>query len=309
MTQQPIRTFAESHSETEFYLHPISELRRGVKCRVICVCAWVHSRSCQEKNFAVYIIEDFNPFSLGDWKTFIPGFRRLEVSKINLFLHEFMANIYKRDYIREIQITVMGAMSVKRKRVESKQWIWADINGKVIPVQVGHKQCWHTLMPNLWPRLIGKYYVNYVCKIVKLRLNGLFTFFASHLWVKLKPKWVHTVIIQFDFAMTTMLTFMFNHSPPQRLGTLDRVSGQRARRKAPCRIERSLLIGRGETIKRLCRGEWCLMVQSYLTALSKRDGILGNHGKLFTMEPFTKVTLQWFKLLQGKHLTSAQQGE
>ena len=40
-----------------------------------------------------------------------------------------MANIYKRDYIREIQITVMGAMSVKRKRVESKQWIWADING------------------------------------------------------------------------------------------------------------------------------------------------------------------------------------
>ena len=30
-----------------------------------------------------------------------------------------MANIYKRDYIREIQITVVGTMSVKR--VESKQ--------------------------------------------------------------------------------------------------------------------------------------------------------------------------------------------
>ena len=33
-----------------------------------------------------------------------------EVSKINLFLHEFMANIYKRYYIREIQITVVGAV-------------------------------------------------------------------------------------------------------------------------------------------------------------------------------------------------------
>ena len=28
------------------------------------------------------------------------------------------------------------------------------------------------------------------------------------------------------------------HSPPQRLGTLDRVSGQRAWRKVPCKIER-----------------------------------------------------------------------
>ena len=64
----------------------------------------------------------------------------MEVSKINLFLHEFVANIYKR----EIQTAVVGAMSVKRKRVETKQWIWLDINGKVTPVQVGHRRCWHT---------------------------------------------------------------------------------------------------------------------------------------------------------------------
>ena len=43
--------------------------------------------------------------------------------------------------------------------------------------------------------------------------------------------------------------------PPQRLGTSDRVSGQRAWRQAPCKIERDLLIGRGQTIQRLCGGE------------------------------------------------------
>ena len=43
------------------------------------------------------------------------------MSKINLFRHESMANIYKRDFIREIQTTVVGALSVKRKRAESKQ--------------------------------------------------------------------------------------------------------------------------------------------------------------------------------------------
>ena len=34
----------------------------------------------------------------------------MEVSKINLFLHEFMANIYECDYITEIQTTVVGDM-------------------------------------------------------------------------------------------------------------------------------------------------------------------------------------------------------
>ena len=40
------------------------------------------------------------------------------------------------------------------------------------------------------------------------------------------------------------------HSPPQRFGTSDRVSRQRAWREASCKIER------GQTNKRLCGGEW-----------------------------------------------------
>ena len=45
-----------------------------------------------------------------------------------------------------------------------------------------------------------------------------------------------------------------DHSPPQRLGTSDRVSGQRAWRE----------IGRGRTIKRLCGGEWELTVLGFI---------------------------------------------
>ena len=50
----------------------------------------------------------------------------MEVSKINLFLHEFMANIYEWDYITEIQTTVVGDMR-KRPRGGGNDTPWLRI--------------------------------------------------------------------------------------------------------------------------------------------------------------------------------------
>ena len=73
-------------------------------------------RSCQDEELYVLRI-----LILSVWEiNFYSRLLKTEVSKINLFLHVFVANIYKWDYIREVQTTVVSAMSVKRKRVESK---------------------------------------------------------------------------------------------------------------------------------------------------------------------------------------------